>query len=49
MATIHVSDRKGNRIKGASILVQQHSKDFPFGSAIANTILGNSVYQVNYL
>ncbi|XP_039138828.1 endo-1,4-beta-xylanase 5-like [Dioscorea cayenensis subsp. rotundata] len=49
MATIHVSDRKGNRIKGASILVQQHSKDFPFGSAIANTILGNSVYQKWYI
>ncbi|XP_020093396.1 uncharacterized protein LOC109713646 isoform X2 [Ananas comosus] len=43
--TIHVADSQGNRLTGASVLVQQISKDFPFGSAIANTILGNSVYQ----
>ncbi|KAK9165153.1 hypothetical protein Scep_000344 [Stephania cephalantha] len=43
--TIHVSDTKGNRIQGAQISVHQVSKDFPFGSAIAKTILGNSPYQ----
>lgn len=49
MVAVHVSDEKGNQISGASILIQQLSKDFPFGSAIAKTIIGNSAYQVNYL
>ncbi|KAJ4962579.1 hypothetical protein NE237_022518 [Protea cynaroides] len=43
--TIHVSDENGNRLQGASIWVKQSSKDFLFGSAIANTILGNLPYQ----
>lgn len=44
--TIHVSDGKGNRISGAVIKVEQISKEFPFGSAITKTILGNIPYQV---
>lgn len=42
---IHASDSDGNRIPGASVSVQQISRDFPFGSAIAKTILGNPKYQ----
>ncbi|KAH0452096.1 hypothetical protein IEQ34_019395 [Dendrobium chrysotoxum] len=42
---IHVSDAEGTRVGAASVSVQQISKDFPFGSAIAKTILGNSKYQ----
>ncbi|KAJ9132708.1 hypothetical protein P3X46_033546 [Hevea brasiliensis] len=43
--TIHVSDRHGNRLQGAAITIEQISKDFPLGSAIARTILGNLPYQ----
>lgn len=43
--TIHVSNSNGDRLPGASITVEQVSKDFPFGSAIAKTILGNLPYQ----
>ncbi|KAL5791174.1 hypothetical protein ACOSQ2_006062 [Xanthoceras sorbifolium] len=43
--TIHVSDGNGEILQGASITVEQVSKDFPFGSAISSTILGNSLYQ----
>ncbi|KAK7351922.1 hypothetical protein VNO77_11694 [Canavalia gladiata] len=43
--TIHVSDTDGRRLKGAAISVKQISKDFPIGSAIANTILDNLPYQ----
>ncbi|KAK4477221.1 hypothetical protein RD792_016435 [Penstemon davidsonii] len=43
--TIHVADRHGIKLQGASIKVEQVLKDFPFGSAIANTIIGNSPYQ----
>ncbi|KAK8268713.1 hypothetical protein V6Z11_D11G084700, partial [Gossypium hirsutum] len=43
--TIHVSDQQGNRLQGAVIAINQVSKDFPFGSAIAHTILGNLPYQ----
>ncbi|XP_020596343.1 uncharacterized protein LOC110036275, partial [Phalaenopsis equestris] len=42
---IHVSDAEGNRVAGASVIVQQISREFPFGSAIAKTILGNPKYQ----
>ncbi|KAG0491584.1 hypothetical protein HPP92_004627 [Vanilla planifolia] len=42
---IHVSDAEGNPVSGASVSVEQIAKDFPFGSAIAKTILGNSKYQ----
>ncbi|XP_059428791.1 endo-1,4-beta-xylanase 5 isoform X1 [Corylus avellana] len=43
--TIHVSDGQGQRLQGAAISIEQISKDFPFGSAIAKTILGNLPYQ----
>ncbi|XVF45508.1 hypothetical protein PTKIN_Ptkin02bG0212200 [Pterospermum kingtungense] len=43
--TIHVSDQQGNRLQGAAVTIDQVSKDFPFGSAIASTILGNLPYQ----
>ncbi|KAI3864779.1 hypothetical protein MKX03_034991 [Papaver bracteatum] len=43
--TIHVSDKNGTRLPGARIIVDQISKEFPFGSAIADTILGNLPYQ----
>ncbi|CAN1771228.1 Endo-1,4-beta-xylanase 5-like [Linum perenne] len=47
--TVHVSDSEGNTLQGASIKVQQLSKDFPFGSAISKTILDNQAYQKWYL
>ncbi|MED6194600.1 hypothetical protein PIB30_030096 [Stylosanthes scabra] len=43
--TVHVSDSNGKRMQGATITIEQISKDFPFGSAIAKTILGNMAYQ----
>ncbi|XP_044488501.1 endo-1,4-beta-xylanase 5 isoform X2 [Mangifera indica] len=43
--TIHVSDEHGDRIEEAAINIEQVSRDFPFGSAIASTILGNPPYQ----
>ncbi|KAL0348486.1 UNVERIFIED_CONTAM: Endo-1,4-beta-xylanase 5 [Sesamum angustifolium] len=43
--TIHVSDRQGLELHGAAVRVEQVSKDFPFGSAIAKTIIGNEEYQ----
>ncbi|KAL1554432.1 endo-1,4-beta-xylanase 5-like [Salvia divinorum] len=44
-AILHVSDIDGKRLQGASVIVEQISRDFPFGSAIAETILGNFPYQ----
>ncbi|XP_042432155.1 endo-1,4-beta-xylanase 5-like [Zingiber officinale] len=44
-ATIQAVDGEGNPIAGANVSIQQSSKDFPFGSAIAGTILGNKQYQ----
>ncbi|KAJ1398989.1 Glycoside hydrolase family 10 domain [Sesbania bispinosa] len=43
--TIHVSDTNGRKLQGASVCVEQIAKDFPIGSAIAKTILGNLPYQ----
>ncbi|XP_050881718.1 endo-1,4-beta-xylanase 5 [Lathyrus oleraceus] len=43
--TIHVSDTNGMKLQGASVRLEQISKDFPIGSAIAKTILGNTPYQ----
>ncbi|CAL0304285.1 unnamed protein product [Lupinus luteus] len=43
--TVHVSDTKGRKVQGATMTIEQVSKEFPFGSAIANTILGNLPYQ----
>ncbi|KAK4478142.1 hypothetical protein RD792_017421 [Penstemon davidsonii] len=42
---IEVSDSNGMRTTGATITIEQVSKDFPFGSAIAYTIIGNIPYQ----
>ncbi|KAK2665556.1 hypothetical protein Ddye_004130 [Dipteronia dyeriana] len=44
--TIHVANGNGDRLQGASIAIEQVTKDFPFGSAISKTILGNSLYQL---
>lgn len=41
-----MSDRQGGRLQGVTVTVEQVSKDFPFGSAIAKTIIGNLPYQV---
>ncbi|VVA15653.1 PREDICTED: endo-1 4-beta-xylanase [Prunus dulcis] len=43
--TVHVSNEQGKRLQGVTINIEQVSKDFPFGSAIAKTILGNLPYQ----
>ncbi|XP_031390335.1 endo-1,4-beta-xylanase 5-like isoform X1 [Punica granatum] len=43
--TIHVSDGNGERLQGVDLRVEQISKEFPFGSAIAKSILGNIPYQ----
>ncbi|XP_024017410.1 uncharacterized protein LOC21407703 [Morus notabilis] len=43
--TVHVSNVQGERLQGAAVSIEQLSKDFPFGSAIAKTILGNLPYQ----
>uniref|UniRef100_A0A1D1XNF2 Endo-1,4-beta-xylanase A n=1 Tax=Anthurium amnicola TaxID=1678845 RepID=A0A1D1XNF2_9ARAE len=45
VVSVHVADSQGNRVSQASVSVEQVSKDFPFGSAIAKTILGNLPYQ----
>ncbi|KAL6841455.1 hypothetical protein ACP4OV_028732 [Aristida adscensionis] len=42
---IHVSDGNGSRVVGAKVAVQQITREFPFGSAISRTILGNRAYQ----
>lgn len=44
--TIHVSEENGESVEGAEVTVEQISKDFPIGSAISKTILGNIPYQV---
>ncbi|CAE6150566.1 unnamed protein product [Arabidopsis arenosa] len=43
--TIHVSEGNGERVEGAEVTIEQISKDFPIGSAISKTILGNIPYQ----
>nr|GMC87510.1 anti-sigma-I factor RsgI6 [Ipomoea batatas] len=43
--TIHVSDKQGVRLQDASVTIEQISRDFPFGSAIAKYIIGNLPYQ----
>ncbi|KAL6497905.1 hypothetical protein OROHE_026751 [Orobanche hederae] len=43
--TIHISDKEGIGLQGAEIRVEQVSQDFPFGSAIAKTIIENPRYQ----
>ncbi|KAF8045454.1 hypothetical protein N665_4900s0002 [Sinapis alba] len=43
--TIHVAGESGESVEGAVVNVEQISKDFPIGSAISKTILGNIPYQ----
>nr|XP_009761414.1 PREDICTED: uncharacterized protein LOC104213578 isoform X2 [Nicotiana sylvestris] len=43
--TIHVSNKQGVRLEGASLTIEQVSKDFLLGSAIAYTFIGNTPYQ----
>ncbi|XP_059073324.1 endo-1,4-beta-xylanase 5-like [Cryptomeria japonica] len=43
--TVHVVDSEGNPVKGAKIMINQIKREFPFGSAIAKTILANDTYQ----
>ena len=47
MVPIHVSDEQGDKLQGAAINMEQVLKDFPFGFAIAKTILSNLPYQVS--
>lgn len=42
---LHVSDGNGSRVVGADVAVHQITRDFPFGSAISKSILGNRPYQ----
>ncbi|CAI9099652.1 OLC1v1036506C1 [Oldenlandia corymbosa var. corymbosa] len=42
---IHVSNKNGLKLKGADVTVRQKSRDFPFGSAISASIIGNLPYQ----
>ncbi|KDO68005.1 hypothetical protein CISIN_1g036715mg [Citrus sinensis] len=42
---MHVTNGHGDILQGAVIKIKQVSKDFPLGSAIASTILGNLPYQ----
>ncbi|KAK6139559.1 hypothetical protein DH2020_026705 [Rehmannia glutinosa] len=44
-ATLHVSDVDGKSLRGAKVVVEQVSRDFPLGSAISEGILGNLPYQ----
>ncbi|KAJ4882417.1 Glycosyl hydrolase family 10 protein [Raphanus sativus] len=39
--TIHVAKENGENVEGAVVNVEQISKDFPIGSAISKTILGD--------
>ncbi|GFP89033.1 endo-1 4-beta-xylanase a, partial [Phtheirospermum japonicum] len=47
--TLHVSDVDGNKLHGAKVVVNQVSRDFPFGTAISALILGNKQYQKWFL
>jgi len=42
---VHVSDGNGSRVVGAKVAVRQITRDFPFGSAISRSIIGNRPYQ----
>lgn len=46
--TIHVAGESGESVEGAVVNVEQIAKDFPIGSAISKTILGNIPYQVSH-
>lgn len=43
---IHVTNGRGDMLQGLQVSVKQVSREFPFGSAMAQTILGNVPYQV---
>ncbi|XP_059070126.1 endo-1,4-beta-xylanase 5 [Cryptomeria japonica] len=43
--SLHVTDLQGNRLEEANVTVKQISRQFPLGSAITKTILGNEPYQ----
>ncbi|KAG5581962.1 hypothetical protein H5410_052589 [Solanum commersonii] len=43
--TIHGVDENGNSLPNAAVKVDQISTDFPFGTMIARTIVGNLSYQ----
>ncbi|XP_073022922.1 endo-1,4-beta-xylanase 4-like isoform X3 [Primulina eburnea] len=47
--TIHVSDKHGKKLQSAAVRIEQISNDFPFGSAIANTIIEIRNIRFNYL
>ncbi|KAL3613961.1 hypothetical protein CASFOL_042035 [Castilleja foliolosa] len=47
--TLHVLDVDGNRLHGAKVVVNQVSRDFPFGTAISALILENKQYQKWFL
>nr|AWA45091.1 hypothetical protein SO96G07_000002 [Saccharum officinarum] len=42
---VHVSDGNGSRVVGADVAVHQITRDFPLGSAISKSIVGNKPYQ----
>ncbi|WMV51605.1 hypothetical protein MTR67_044990 [Solanum verrucosum] len=42
---IHVVDENGNSLPNAAVKIDQISTDFPFGTMIASTIVGNLSYQ----
>eukprot|EP01018_Ginkgo_biloba_P014946 Gb_02219 [translate_table: standard] len=42
---LHAVNGRGHPVKGAKIMLDQTRMEFPFGSAVANTILGNVAYQ----
>lgn len=44
--TIHISNKQEVRLEGASLTVEQVSKDFLLGYAIAYTFICNAPYQV---
>ncbi|KAH0723903.1 hypothetical protein KY290_006616 [Solanum tuberosum] len=47
--TIHVVDKNGLRVPGAAVKLSQISTDFPIGTMISRTILGNLPYQEWFL
>ncbi|XP_051144050.1 endo-1,4-beta-xylanase 4-like [Andrographis paniculata] len=42
---IHVSNKHGVPLQNAEVRIEQVSREFPFGSAIAESIIGNAAYQ----
>lgn len=46
---VHAVNSTGHPLKGAKLFIKQTKRDIPIGCAIANTILNNSVYQVDLI